>query len=290
MGGSTDAVFLVNTSLYPVNNGGSTFFSYSLKHLEASLPKVLKRQNYTTYAFENHNKNTWNWANSVKDLGFDFQLGALQDFGIKKMDEKIYFDKIFDVLNGAKSPFYAHISTVASHMPYDIDIGGNKFNLPDNIVNKYFEVIHYADKLIANFISQLEKSNILENSIVVIYGDHESLHLFYEDEIHKFYPNEAWMENNLRIPVIIYSPHIKERKVDNIGGQIDIYPTIAYLLGIEDDVYYKKSVLGRNLLNTKRNFAISFYKDEIFGNTGEIGMDTESIYNYSEMIIRNKLR
>ncbi|SPF33983.1 hypothetical protein SBF1_1270001 [Candidatus Desulfosporosinus infrequens] len=48
---------------------------------------------------------------------------------------------------------------------------------------------------------------------------------------------------------------MKSREIGITGGQIDTMPTVAYLLGINEESY-KNTVFGRNLLNTNKNFAV----------------------------------
>ena len=57
------------------------------------------------------------------------------------------------------------------------------------------------------------------------------------------------------MPFIIYQKHLQGETIDTTGGQIDILPTLAYLLGIEENAY-AATVMGRNLLKTTRNFAL----------------------------------
>ena len=45
------------------------------------------------------------------------------------------------------------------------------------------------------------------------------------------------------------------KTIDTIGGQVDILPTLSYLFGV-DSSKYDNSTLGRNLLNTNKNFAV----------------------------------
>ena len=47
----------------------------------------------------------------------------------------------------------------------------------------------------------------------------------------------------------------KGKIFDTIGGQVDIMPTILYLMGIDNEKYIN-TALGRNLLNTNKSFAV----------------------------------
>ena len=47
----------------------------------------------------------------------------------------------------------------------------------------------------------------------------------------------------------------QSKTFETIGGQVDIMPTLLYLMGVENDKYLD-TALGRNLLNTNRSFAV----------------------------------
>lgn len=104
----------------------------------------------------------------------------------------------------------------------------------------------------------LDKEGILDNSLVVIVGDHTGVHKYYNHGINQLSQKEAWYldDGNPIVPLIIYDKDIKEAKTfETIGGQIDIMPTMLYLLGIDKSLY-ENTALGRNLLNTNRSYAV----------------------------------
>lgn len=122
----------------------------------------------------------------------------------------------------------------------------------------YIESVHYTDAQIGKFINNLEKEGLLDNSLIVITGDHAGVHKYYNDSTNKLSTKEDWFvdDGEHKVPLIIYDTGIKESKTfEVIGGQIDTMPTILYLLGIDNDKYIN-TAMGRNLLNTNRSYAI----------------------------------
>ena len=149
---------------------------------------------------------------------------------------------------------------MSSHAPYELPKEDRTLNLNDgfdkNTVGKYFQAIHYTDSAIGNFLNELEAKGVLKNTVVVIYGDHTSLHKYYADKVAKTRPYEDWWDNEDKgIPLLIYSPDIQGQKVDIPGGQIDLLPTISYLMGIDKEKYQNKA-LGKVLLNTNKDYSI----------------------------------
>ena len=59
----------------------------------------------------------------------------------------------------------------------------------------------------------------------------------------------------MTVPLIIYSKGIEGKELKTIGGQVDIMPTVSYLMGV-DEKDYINTALGRNLLKTNRNYTI----------------------------------
>ncbi|HHY27906.1 MAG TPA: sulfatase-like hydrolase/transferase, partial [Desulfitobacterium dehalogenans] len=120
----------------------------------------------------------------------------------------------------------------------------------------YFQSIHYTDKQIGMFIESLDQKGLLENTVIVIYGDHGGIHKYYNDELPGIQPQEDWwMENDRKVPFLIYKKGLGPKVIETTGGQIDILPTVAYLMGIEEEKYVK-TAQGRNLMTTQRDYAV----------------------------------
>ncbi|SFB47909.1 sulfatase-like hydrolase/transferase, partial [Clostridium frigidicarnis] len=129
-----------------------------------------------------------------------------------------------------------------------------------------FQSVNYVDKQIGNLVNMLKEKNQLDNTVLVIYGDHTGVHKFYQDKVNEIKNmEEKFREKDLRVPFIIYNPELSGEKKDVIGGQIDMMPTVAYLMGIERD-RLKDSAMGRILVNTERNSTI-LNNGEIMGKT-----------------------
>lgn len=261
-GTSSDSDLMSNTSVYPIRKG-STFFRYPYNSYN-SLPRLMEKQGYSTLAIHPDKGAFWNWMEALKAFGFDRCLDA-EDFN---QDEKIglglsdgsFLRQVGDVLVKEKQPFYAFMVTLTSHGPFDIEKEYRELRLEETLdktkLGGYFQSIRYTDKHIGNLISRLDTQGILDNSVLVIYGDHAGIHKYYQDELKDITPYEEWWgRKDTRIPLIIYQKQLAGKQIDTIGGQIDIMPTVAYLMGVEEKDY-ADTVMGRNLLKTKRSFAV----------------------------------
>ena len=266
-GTSSDCDLMLNTSLLPLRRG-STFFRYPNNDY-VSLPKILASNNYETASIHPDKGSFWNYANALKGgIGFEnfydyFSFEPNELIGMGLSDET-YFNQVIPKLKELNSPFFAHTITLTNHGPFDLPKDKRVFNLNselnDSELGGYIESVHYTDTQIGNFINQLKDAGLLDNSLIVITGDHGGVHKYYSHSIDSLSTKEDWYtikDTVSTVPFIIYDTSIKESKTfDTIGGQIDIMPTILYALGI-DSSEYENSALGRNLLNTNRSYAVT---------------------------------
>lgn len=266
-GTSSDCDLMLNTSLLPLRRG-STFFRYPNNDY-VSLPKILASNNYETASIHPDKGSFWNYANALKGgIGFEnfydyFSFEPNELIGMGLSDET-YFNQVIPKLKELNSPFFAHTITLTNHGPFDLPEDKRVFNLNselnDSELGGYIESVHYTDTQIGNFINQLKDAGLLDNSLIVITGDHGGVHKYYSHSIDSLSTKEDWYtikDTVSTVPFIIYDTSIKESKTfDTIGGQIDIMPTILYALGI-DSSEYENSALGRNLLNTNRSYAVT---------------------------------
>ncbi len=261
-GTSSDSDLMTNTSVFPVRKG-STFFRFPDTQYN-SLPKILENHGYSTKAFHGNSGEYWNWGIVFKNMGFQ-QIVDSKSF---KIDETIFmglsddsfFNQVTDSVINQKTPFYNVLITLSSHSPFEMPEEVKQLKLEDSLedtkLGGYFQSIRYTDGCIGEFIDKLDKSGILDDTVLVIYGDHDSVHKYFKDEIHEIEPAEDWwQENDKKIPLIIYSKGQTPQTVHTTGGQIDLMPTLLYLLGV-DGSEYESTVFGRNLLNTREDYAM----------------------------------
>lgn len=261
-GTSSDADLMTNTSVFPVRKG-STFFRFPYTTYN-SLPQIMAKHGYNTKAIHPDNGEYWNWMEALDNMGFQQCIDA-KSF---KMDEIIFLGlsdgsflrQVKDTVIKQKTPFYNFMVTLSSHSPFDMPGWHQELKLDDSLkdtrLGGYFQSIKYTDTQLGIFINELEKSGVLDNTVLVIYGDHDSVHKYFKDEIHDIKPSQDWwQENDKKIPLIIYSKGQIAQKIHTTGGQIDLMPTLLYLFGV-DKSEYESTVFGRNLLNTKEDYVL----------------------------------
>ncbi|CAK4852134.1 unnamed protein product [Aphanomyces euteiches] len=261
-GNTSDAEYVVNTSFYIPPQGAATQM-YAGKQLP-SLPKLVKEQGYDTATFHTNVVEFWNRGELYKALGFD----RYYDKSFFGEDDKVFFGSSDEVLyaktaaelekmDQKDNPFYAQVISMTAHHPFTIPADKYKMTLPDryegNFVGDYVRAQNYADYALGLFVADLKKRGVWDNSLILIYGDHVGLPVtsLNRDEkalMEEIYGREYDYNEMVNIPLIIASPGITSpARFEQLGGQVDIVPTIANLLGIsmENHLHFGQDILNQ---------------------------------------------
>lgn len=129
----------------------------------------------------------------------------------------------------------------------------------DEIWDGSLELINDAGVAIEKIFKQLEKSNLLDNTIVIVTSDHGDYFSCCKGDYHKrFYPNrkgyieregikhtELHFEPVINVPFILYHPKIKNKEFNEFISFVDIMPTVMDFLGKE----VKTSIDGKSHAN-----------------------------------------
>ena len=115
------------------------------------------------------------------------------------------------------------------------------------LVHGYYACISYIDAQIGKIVEALEKSGCLNNTIIVLWGDH-GWHLGEQ----RVWGKHTVFEVALNSAFMVRMPGVKGKISDRVVSSVDIYPTIADLC----DVPLEGSMDGmslRPLIEKKRN-------------------------------------
>ncbi|MBO9596209.1 MAG: LTA synthase family protein, partial [Cohnella sp.] len=245
-GNTSDAEFVVNTSFYIPQHGAASQ-DYGGLALP-SMPKTLHDNGYQTATFHTNDVQFWNRKELYKALGFDNYYDASY-FGNDDMvffgsSDEVLYDKTIDKLtemNKTGQPFYAQLISMSSHHPFNIPNRKVKFDLPERyegtLVGDYIEAQNYTDYAFGQFVDKLKANGLWDNTVLVIYGDHLGLPKYTLSSHEKNLMEEMFgrdydYSGMLNIPLFVVAPGITEGKVmPRTGGQVDIFPTVANLLG-----------------------------------------------------------
>lgn len=251
-GNTADAEFMINNSLYPIDSGAVNFrYPNNLYH---SLGSILKSQNYKTYAAHAYKPSFWNRQNFYKSEGFD-EFFDLNKYNLDEiigwaLSDESFFRQTFDMID-LNSKFYSFNVTLSSHHPYDafikkdnLDIGKYK----DKQLGNFLKAARYDDYALEQLFKTLKEKGVYDNSIIVIYGDHSALFEDQKEDLCQFTGleyNEFNWKKFQKIPVIIHVPNTDLiERIEKVGAQVDILPTIANLMDLN-----MPYVIGKDMLN-----------------------------------------
>ncbi len=299
VGNSSDSEFTSLTSLLP-SSSGTVFMNYFNRDYETIL-KLLKEKNYYTFSMHANNGSAWNRSVTYKYLGYDDFYYYTKDYEIDEkiglgLSDKSFFRQSVEIIKGINSThsnWYGTLVMLTNHTPFsDInDFTDYKVNHTTTVENKetleqevvtddwlegtkmgnYLKSVHYADEAIGELINELDSSGLLDNTIIVLYGDHDcklkqsEFKKLYDSEYYKdvlIDPNDTvdgiddfTYEINRSVPFIIWSKDIVNTKystnVSEVMGMIDVMPTLSNMLGVKP-----KYALGHDIFSIKDNVVV----------------------------------
>lgn len=257
-GGTTsDAEFMSNNSLYPAQSGAA-YYTYS-GNTYNSLANALNNKNYYTAALHGNTEGFWNRNVMYKAEGFDDFYGQ-HSFNVNEeiglgLSDKSFLNQSIEKMKTFKQPYYSFLVTLTSHYPYDAVSKYGDFNTGEyegTFMGNYLKAIHYTDAQLGTFLDNLEKEGIMQNSVIALYGDHFAIPKDKMNELYKFENVSNTNDYNWfkyqKVPLVMHFPDNYNANVvnHNYTGQMDLYPTLANLMGIKNQYMF-----GKDMLNSK---------------------------------------
>ena len=300
VGTSSDTEFTFNTSLMPSSNG-TVFVNYWDREY-LTIPKLMNEKNYYTFSMHGNNCTMWNRNVVHEAFGYNKFYCYNKDFNIDEvlglgLSDKSFFKqavpKIKDISNKYNN-FYGVLIMLTNHTPfaaastidYDVDFKYEKLNeetgemetvsapyMEGTTLGDYFKTVHYADEAIGQFINDLDEAGLLENTVIVIYGDHDAK--IKKAEYKRFYNYDPYTDTvisskdenyqnvdsysyelNRKVPLIIWTKDKELQKkinvkIDKVMGMYDVMPTLGNMFN-----FSSKYSLGHDIFNIDDNTVV----------------------------------
>ncbi len=301
VGTSSDSEFTLNTGLMP-SSSGTVFVNYYNRKYYAA-PEYFSNMGYYTFSAHANNADYWNRKIMHAVLGYkDFYAKDTYEVPSSTDDmdwvglglsDKSFFKQLTPIIKDIKdnkSPFYGTVITLSNHSPFNdlkkydefnltmdysyTDESGNKVNavapyLEGTAMGNYLKSAHYADAALGEFIEELRESGILENTVIILYGDHEAriskrefIRMYNYDPLTDSVKDEndptfISMDNYnydllKNTPLIMWSDEEKfSKKVSYTMGMYDLLPTIANMFGFKE-----KYSLGNDIFSSNEKIVV----------------------------------
>lgn len=318
VGTSSDSEFTFSTSLMPASSGTVAINYWDREYV--STQKMLKDMGYYIFSMHGNNGSYWNRLNLHSSLGYDRLYNYDTDFEIDEviglgLSDKSFFRQSIEkikAISEENEKFYGTMIMLTNHTPFtDIENGHSdysvtfdymKYNdetgeyeltsapfLEGTKLGSYLKSVHYADEAIGQFINDLDAEGLLDNTVVVLYGDHdakvkEELYEYYynynpftdevvDEDSEAYIPVDEYAYNvNRRVPFIIWTKNHEEYtpvKVDTVMGMYDCQPTLGNMFGFKNEYALGTDIFG--LDEDEENMVIfpngSFVTDTIYYNS-----------------------
>jgi phosphoglycerol transferase MdoB-like AlkP superfamily enzyme len=152
---------------------------------------------------------------------------------------------VLDDLYRQEKPFFAAFMTASDHGPYYVP----EYFKPRNRHIRD-QIVEYADWSLRKLVTMASEKEWYENTLFVFVADHGSpINAVYDIPLDYHHT-----------PLIFYGPEIlgKPETFSNIGGQIDVFPTIMGILNQP----YVNNTLGLDLLKENRPYIFINHEDK----------------------------
>ena len=304
IGNSSDSEFSLLTSLLPASSG-TVFVNYFNREYE-SITNLLKNKGYYTFSMHGNVASAWNRRNAYNYLGYDKFYSYKDDYDIDEvlglgLSDKSFFRQSANIIKNIKENngnFYGTLIMLTNHTPFNslvdteyyddylLDIKGENENIPyleGTKIGNFLKCVNYADSAIGEFIEELDENGVLDNTVIVIYGDHDSK--IKKSEFEKLYYSEYiddvsidssknigiiddfTYEINRKVPFIIWTKDMAgseyNEEITKVMGIIDVMPTLGNMFGVKNEF-----ALGNDIFNIDDNVVVfpngSFITDKVY--------------------------
>ncbi len=304
---TTGGEFQAMTSLIPSQEilgywrRNNLYFPYSLGN---------SFKDYKSRSFHNWSYRYYGRDKTMPSLGF-YNYKACEN-GLEKNISCKWLPSDVDLINASfddyksDSPFLTYYITVSGHAPYNFD-GGNSIALKNQeVVNNlsysdsvkaYLSTQMELEYAISDLISKLDDAGILDDTVIVLTGDHYPYTLTLDEinEISSYKKDEIVEVNHSNL--IIWNNNNEHIEIDKVASQVDVLPTILNLFGID---YDSRLLIGKDIFSNNEGIARfsdrSWVSDQgtYFTSSGfvpkeENFMDNNYVDNVNEKIVNDFL-
>jgi uncharacterized protein len=255
--GTRMGVFTMFYGLY-----GNYWFSFLNEHQGPVLIDVLRDQNYQMQMYTSAGFNYPEFDKTVfgripSDDLHPYQTGQ----GWER--DRVNVKRIMSFIDGRdrSRPFMTFMFFESSHARYffpeesvirrpylkEFNYATADFERDIGLIkNRYINASHHLDSQIGRMIDYLDKTGLMDNTIVLITGDHGEEFM----EKGRWGHNSRFTEEQTRTPFVLWVPGVKPAVVDDMTSHLDIPATILPLLGVTNPP--EDYSLGYDLLGDKR--------------------------------------
>lgn len=276
--------------VYP--NSDYINYSFESNTMPSAIANVFKMndENIENNLFHNNDITFYNRGEFTPNLGYDnlysiddmvnngatnYMKDASLDGLVMNLDSEM-FESMKDNMFPMNKRFNTHITTVTMHGDYvyrnNIEPYYKKMDdlgivIKNNHLKNYMAYVMDFDKAIGIMLDDLESKNLLENTTIVIFSDHNCYMNHLTNQVKDIYSyNNANYNDLFRVPLMIYDPNIEHQIINKFTTTYDITATILDMFGFN---YYTNMYYGSPIFSDEESVLYSkaldvFITDKLF--------------------------
>lgn len=302
---TADSEFSTVTSLYPVENGMA--YSRYYKNNYDDIFKMFHNKDYTTSYMHGNYGNFWNRTNVYNNMKVDYielkdKFLDISENIMGYLSDELLYKQAVQKLKEYDNPFISYVVAASSHTGFTLDglqdkskVNINVGKYKDTFFGNYLESVNYADYAFGLFIQELKNASLYDNSVIILYGDHNGLDMYNNEMIEFLKELDSNLTdtdiklNYIRVLAGMRIPGINNLRIDKPVSKLDIKPTLAYLCNTEEGVSLGTNMLAKKdfiCLNNERIVTDKFYYDELWYDieTGEIVEENDELKKYRDFM------
>lgn len=256
-----DSEFAINCGYLPETHGpvSDLYAGNSYR----CLPAILKERGYVTAMYHANDPRFWSRDSLAPAWGYD-EMNFKEDIPFREPDATV-FDRVITDMKANPKPSIRYVIGFTSHSPhaselseyyrkvYKLDLQpyvgelgetAKRMDADEKTVREYMGFLGTADDALRHLFDRLGKEGMLENTIVVAFGDHRYYGSLAVDEMQRF-------RDYNRIPFFVAAPGLGAVTLAPIASHMDVAPTV-YRLIAGKDAMLPASFLGHDLFSSER--------------------------------------
>lgn len=248
-----------------ISSRGDTLTLYAHRNIYSPYLFVNSFSDYNINVYHNYDGTFYNRTAYFKTLGYKNFKSCFN--GLKmtcgtfhESDLEMVNASIDDYIN-SEEPFFTYYITLSGHLSYvkaNNKMAVKNWDLVKDLpysdrVKGYLASNIELDRALESLIAKLEEAGKLDDTVIVMTPDHypyglTNEHINEVSEIDRDDPFELYQSN-----LIIWNNNMDTIKIDKVGSQPDVLPTILNLFGKE---YDSRLIMGQDLLSDSEGLVV----------------------------------
>lgn len=259
---TSDGEYVTTTGLIP-KAGAWSYLQSAENYMPFGFGNQFLKLGYRTLAYHNNTYTYYGRDQSYPNMGYEYYglgNGLEVTRSWPESDEEMMELSVPQYIDDEK--FMVYYLTVSGHLNYNVDQNemsakhwGEVEHLPYSEESKgYLASQIELDRAVESLLEQLKAAGKLEDTVIVLSGDHYPYGL-QDEQISELLGHEVESDfEKFKSTLILWNAQMKEPvPVDKCCSSLDIMPTLANLFGLE---YDSRLLAGRDILSEEPGLVI----------------------------------